>query len=238
MDIEKNIRAHGTEYYGKYYSVYEGTVADNKDPDKLGRVKLSMDIFGGQTHDYWARPRNLPTGNTAGIWFIPAIGDKVWVTFIGGDQRYPMWEYGNATDTGMSLSELYDAGGVPTGIIIKTVSGHSLFLNDADGEVVLAHSAGASVTLDDTNVTVTNGSNKVTVSKSKVLLGSSSASDAMVKATELDSLLDALFNVLNTFTVTVSGAVGTASPASVAALQVIANTLQPLIKSQRVFTDT
>jgi len=70
-----------------YYGFYRGVVKDNKDPQKHRRLKVSIpQITGNETTD-WAWPME-PSGVSTDL---PVIGQGVWVTFLGGDLGYPVW---------------------------------------------------------------------------------------------------------------------------------------------------
>ena len=83
------------EESGKYYGIYKGVVANNKDPENLGRLQLKVpQICGEETYEYWAFPKGIFAGNGIGAFWIPNDKDMVWVSFENGDPRYPIWEYG------------------------------------------------------------------------------------------------------------------------------------------------
>ena len=76
---------------------YTGVVVDNNDPDKLQRVKVSIDLWDGLTTDQldWVRPKKdvfLGNSPNSGTQNIPEIGSEVRVTFPNGDERDPQYE--------------------------------------------------------------------------------------------------------------------------------------------------
>jgi len=86
---------------------YGGVVENNKDPLKLGRVKVRVPhVYGSTgggsgfvaTNDLpWALPAGMPAGGSArsgGFTQIPEVGDKVWVRFLDGEPEKPIWEWG------------------------------------------------------------------------------------------------------------------------------------------------
>ena len=83
--------------------VYGGVVEENRDPEKLGRVKVRVPAVYGTAEEIptdrlpWALPRGTPFGNSydsGGISWLPAIGDTVWTTFLDGEPEKPLWEWG------------------------------------------------------------------------------------------------------------------------------------------------
>jgi len=74
------------EYYGKY----RGKVIDNKDPDKLGQIKVEVPSVLGET-TRWALPSVPYAGPKVGLFILPPVGANVWVEFEAGDPEYPIW---------------------------------------------------------------------------------------------------------------------------------------------------
>jgi uncharacterized protein involved in type VI secretion and phage assembly len=60
-------------------------VSDVKDPQKLGRVKLTMPWLDGQYTTGWARVVAAGAGAKRGTVMLPEVGDEVLVGFTGGD---------------------------------------------------------------------------------------------------------------------------------------------------------
>ena len=90
----KHITEEGVEGMDRYYSMYRGYVADNQDPENLGRLKVYIpEIYGDDVHDYWA-PSKSPVGTGMGMYWIPNNDDPLWISFQNGDVRFPIWDYG------------------------------------------------------------------------------------------------------------------------------------------------
>jgi uncharacterized protein involved in type VI secretion and phage assembly len=69
-------------------SIVVGIVTNNNDPDKAGRVKLTLPSLS-DVESFWA-PVGLPAGgNERGISMLPVPGDQVIVAFENGDPSYP-----------------------------------------------------------------------------------------------------------------------------------------------------
>jgi uncharacterized protein involved in type VI secretion and phage assembly len=67
-----------------------GVVTDNKDPQRLGRVKLKFPFLSEQDTTWWAPVVMLGAGNRRGWFFIPEINDEVLVVFEHGDIGRPV----------------------------------------------------------------------------------------------------------------------------------------------------
>jgi uncharacterized protein involved in type VI secretion and phage assembly len=67
-----------------------GIVTDNKDPSKLGRVKLKIPILSDQDSTFWCPIVMLGAGKNRGWFFIPEKDDEVLVMFEHGDLNRPL----------------------------------------------------------------------------------------------------------------------------------------------------
>lgn len=75
---------------GRVYEPVIALVTDNKDPSKLGRVKIKIPILSNADSTWWA-PIIMPgAGKNRGWFFIPEIDDEVLVMFEHGDVNRPL----------------------------------------------------------------------------------------------------------------------------------------------------
>ena len=58
-------------------SVVIGTVTNNNDPDKLGRVRVKYPALGDDTEGWWARVAAPNAGSARGLLMMPQVGDEV-----------------------------------------------------------------------------------------------------------------------------------------------------------------
>ena len=98
---------------GRWYGVFPATVLDIKDPDGMGRVKVTLPWSpdtGSDRYEAWARVATLMGGNNRGSWFIPDVNDEVLVSFEGGDARRP-YVIGSLWNGSDAPPEQMDGGG-------------------------------------------------------------------------------------------------------------------------------
>lgn len=67
-----------------------GLVVDNKDPKKLGRVKVAFPSLPGNKPATWAPIASMGAGEDRGWWFLPQKDDEVLVMFEHGDFERPV----------------------------------------------------------------------------------------------------------------------------------------------------
>jgi uncharacterized protein involved in type VI secretion and phage assembly len=155
----------------RFYGKYRGFVVDNQDPAKLGRLKLKVpSVLGSDVVTGWAMPC-APYGGDAnqGFLFIPEVGAGVWVEFEEGDLEFPIWvgTFWSAPGGDSELPKPNKADGTeesnvqdpPTRKIIKTLKGHTLQFEDADGSEMIALVDGVNkhvITLDANGIKITD----------------------------------------------------------------------------------
>lgn len=128
----------GLEFFGKFYSFYEGTVESVEDPDKLGRIQVKVKKVGmDKQSPIWAYPAGFTgAGNQRGWFWPPEVGDFVWVAFLNGKiQDAPPIYFGGWFAKGELPSELgYGSQKYPTTRGFVTRMGHTFTFNDESGK--------------------------------------------------------------------------------------------------------
>jgi phage baseplate assembly protein V len=135
----------------KIHGVVTGKVKNVKDPDNQGRVQVSLPYLGGQNDSTWAPVATLMAGGSRGSWFMPEVGDEVLVAFNQEDVAHPfivgfLW---NGQDKPPEADNKIRT--------LVTPGGHSLRFEDADGskKVIVKSSSNMTITLDDTESSIT-----------------------------------------------------------------------------------
>jgi uncharacterized protein involved in type VI secretion and phage assembly len=222
MTLERVVARLAERVEQRYYGKYRGFVVDNKDPAQLGRLRLRVpSVLGTDVVTGWASAC-VPFGGAAdqGFLFIPDRKAGVWVEFEEGDLEFPIWvgTFWSKPDAGTELpkpngpdgAELSQPQDPPTCKIIKTGKGHTVQLEDADGqESVIVYNKpdklllvmdtkgiritdgkrGHKVTLDDSGVTVTDGvnsGNKLVMDSSGITVNGPNGNTLVVGTSGID----------------------------------------------------
>ncbi|MEC4018806.1 phage baseplate assembly protein V [Streptomyces sp. H27-D2] len=172
MTLERIVAGLVEDTGRRCYGKYRGTVVDNEDPSRLGRLKLTVpDVFGPDLVTGWAAAC-VPYGGAAdqGLLFVPERKAGVWVEFEQGDPEFPIWVgayWSKKPGTGSQLpkpqaddgTEEKEVQASPTRKIIKTLKGHTIQFEDAAGkEAVLVRegSRGHVIRMDRDGISITD----------------------------------------------------------------------------------
>jgi uncharacterized protein involved in type VI secretion and phage assembly len=143
----------------KMQGVVTGKVKNVNDPERQGRVQVTLDFLGGQNESTWAPVATLMSGGKRGSWFMPEVGDEVLVAFNQDNVEHPyvlgfVW----------NGEEQPPENDYHTRTIV-TPGGHKLRFEDKDGEkkIVVKSSSDQTITLDDTksSITLEGGGRKI-----------------------------------------------------------------------------
>jgi uncharacterized protein involved in type VI secretion and phage assembly len=145
---------------GSFYGKYRGTVINNTDPMQMGRVIAQVPDVSNVIPSTWALPSAPFAGGQSGSVAVPPVGASVWVEFEQGDSDYPIWSgcfWGSSSEVpSMALAA---PPGVQS-IVLQSVGQSTLMISDvsgASGGILLQHSSGASIAINDTGITISNG---------------------------------------------------------------------------------
>jgi hypothetical protein len=133
--------AHGT---AKHYGKYRGTVVDNKDPRKQGRIKVQVPEILGDVDSGWALPCAPYAGDKTGAYAVPAVEAGVWVEFEAGDVSRPIW-VGCWWQSEKVPTDEGGAGATPDVKITRSEEGLMLALHDDSKTIALSDSSGANI---------------------------------------------------------------------------------------------
>lgn len=89
IPVEAKVPDYSNPEAFPYSEPQSAKVKDNKDPEKLGRVRVNFFWQGENQMSPWIRAVNPYSANERGFYFIPEIDDEVLVGFEGGDAEKP-----------------------------------------------------------------------------------------------------------------------------------------------------
>ena len=107
-------------------------VMENADPEGLGRIRVQFPwqkIMGEMTP--WIRIVTPHAGSEKGFHFIPEINEEVLIGFEGGNAEHPYMLGSLYNGSGKAGAFKSDVNAIKA---IRTRSGHTIALNDTDGE--------------------------------------------------------------------------------------------------------
>jgi hypothetical protein len=158
----------------KHWGKYQGTVVNNLDPEKRGRLQLTVTDVHSLLPTTWAEacvPLAGPTGPPMGVYMVPPIGAGVWVEFENGNADKPIWvgcRWGAQSD--IPLAALASNPADPS-IVIQSLLQQAVIVSDmppsppppvmppvpTTGGVILRSSTGAYIVVNDAGVFISNG---------------------------------------------------------------------------------
>ncbi|HXU68341.1 MAG TPA: phage baseplate assembly protein V [Polyangia bacterium] len=143
----------------RYYGKYRGTVLQNIDTQKIGRLLVQVPDVLGPGISSWAMPCLPMAGMQAGMFVIPPMQSGVWVEFEQGDPDYPIWVgafWGNAGEVPAMAQAVAPAVGV---IALQTQLQNTLILSDMPGigGFQLMTTSKAMIQVNDTGIIISNG---------------------------------------------------------------------------------
>lgn len=145
--------ADGESAYNPISGVVIGIVTNNKDEEKLGRIKVKFPWRGDEEETFWVRIATMMAGNNRGSVFYPEVGDEVLIAFDRGDPDVPfmigaLW---NGKDKPPEVNE----NGKNNIRKIRSRSGHEFIFDDNDSEkkekVEIHTNYGHTILMDDTD---------------------------------------------------------------------------------------
>ena len=146
----QQIRTSETEA-GRVYEAVIGIVTDNKDPQKLGRVKVKVPILSEDDTTYWAPIVMFGASKNRGWFFIPEVDDEVLVMFEHGDVHRPLVM--GALWNGKDKPPDNNSDGKNDRRVIKSRAGSRVMFDDSDSPKVVIEDGGGKgrITFDSAN---------------------------------------------------------------------------------------
>ncbi len=195
--------------------VVSALIANNKDPEGLGRVKVKFPWLTEESESDWAKIVSFMAGKERGGFFLPEVGDEVLVAFEQGDIDCPyvigaLWN-------GEDKPSESNSDGKNNIRKITSRSGHEIIFND-DNEgkkekIEIHTNAGHKVVLDDTSgkemiqIIDKTGKNKMTIDSVKNSVNVESAMELKIKSNIIEIEADSMMTLKAGATLTLKGAI-------------------------------
>jgi hypothetical protein len=149
---------------------YRGTVSGVDDDDRMGRITVRVPSVYGDEESPLAYPVAPFAGDGHGFFYLPKVGDGVWVEFENGDPSHPLW-----TGFWWAKGELPDEADVESRVLI-TSGGLKLVMDDDGKKLSLLNGSKGEITIADDGITLKFGQTKVVLDD-----GGVSVNDTAVK---------------------------------------------------------
>jgi hypothetical protein len=161
----------------RLYGKYRGVVMNNIDPMQKGRILFQATDASLIPRATYAMPCVPNGGVQSGTFVLPSPGSGVWIEFEEGDPDRPIWTggfWGSAADVpalalignpaspsivlqtmGQTTLMLSDLPGPTGGIMLKTLTGAMILINDIG--ITISNGKGAMIQLTGPSVMINNG---------------------------------------------------------------------------------
>jgi uncharacterized protein involved in type VI secretion and phage assembly len=192
---------------GLLRGVAVGVVADNRDPEGLGRLRITFKWRENPDKSYWARMAVPMAGKGRGIWFLPEVGDEVLVACDAERIAHPyvigaLWN-------GKDKPPETNSDGRNDIRKIRSRSGHEIIFDDgAQGRIDIHLSdSKRKVVLDPDGILISDDSgNQIEIKSLPGTINIKSNTRLSIQSNVIDIKADASMTLQATGTLTIQGA--------------------------------
>jgi uncharacterized protein involved in type VI secretion and phage assembly len=205
---EMLLDASDTREPGLVRGVSVAVVAQNKDPEGLGRVKIRFPWRENPDESHWARIAVPMAGGGRGTWFLPEVGDEVLVACDAERVEYPyvvgcLWN-------GQDKPPQTNADGKNDIRMIRSRSGHEIVFDDgAQGRIdIHLKDDKRRLRMDQNGIEISDDSgNSITITSSPGNIAIKSNVSVSIESTTIDIKAKASMTLQASGTLTIKGAV-------------------------------
>lgn len=192
---------------GLIRGVSVGVVAQNKDPEGLGRVKIKFPWRENPDESHWARMAVPMAGKERGTWFLPEVGDEVLVACDAERVEHPyvlgaLWN-------GQEPPPETNSDGKNDIRKIRSRSGHEIIFDDGSQGRIDIHlkDKKRQVLLDPDGILIKDDSgNEIEIKSLPGTITIKSNSKLSIQSKVIDIKADASMTLQATGTLTIQGA--------------------------------
>jgi uncharacterized protein involved in type VI secretion and phage assembly len=203
--VDERVARYIERNEGKYWGKCRGFVVDRNDPEQLGRLRLKVPSIFRDAETGWASPASPYAGADIGFFFLPQLGDMVWVEFEEGELDHPIWSGGSwARPNQQSEAPSEARASYPDQAVLKTKSGNVIVLSDAAGSerITIRAKGGSEIALD-------SATNMITIHADEVHVGGQGG----VQELATKQFVDQVF-ALHSHTILPNGSISVPVPSS------------------------
>jgi uncharacterized protein involved in type VI secretion and phage assembly len=192
---------------GVVRGVSVGIVAQNKDPEGLGRVKVRFPWREDPDESHWARIAVPMAGKERGVWFLPEVDDEVLVAFEANRPEHP-YVIGSLWN-GQDLPPERNQDGKNDLRMIHSRGGHRIVFDDGSRGSIDIHLKDdkRKVRLDPDGILISDDSgNEITIQSSPGTIKLKSNVSISIESQTIDMKANASMTIQASGTLTVKGA--------------------------------
>jgi uncharacterized protein involved in type VI secretion and phage assembly len=191
---------------GMIRGVSVAVVAQNKDPEGLGRVKVRFPWRENPDESHWARLAVPMAGNNRGTWFLPEVGDEVLVACDAERVEHP-YVLGSLWN-GQEPPPETNSNGQNDIRKIRSRSGHEIIFDDgARGRIDIHLSDNKRVRMDPDGILISDDKgNQIEIKSTPGTISIQSNAKLSIQSKVIDIKADASMTLQATGTLTIQGA--------------------------------
>lgn len=149
----------------QYFGLYRGTVLNNVDPERRGRLLVAVPDVLKLFPSTWAEPC-VPLGGAPGAgpgaYIVPAVGAGVWVQFEQGDHNCPIWTGCRVNSAADVPPQAHLGNPVSPPVVIQSMGQQMIMISDVPptpltGGIILKSTSNAMIVVNDSGIYISNG---------------------------------------------------------------------------------
>lgn len=163
------------QWLGKYRAI----VTNNKDPEKMGRIKVRCPKVLGEYESAWCTPCVPCAFDDGGLFYVPSTGETVWVEFEEGNPSKPIWV---GSWWIPNRTPLQNSNNVEEKVIFVSRNQHIIEVDDKNNTIIIKMKDGSRIKLGS-GIEITAPTNTKTVLYGNVHMNNDLTVSGNVKVT-------------------------------------------------------